>query len=153
MLTGLYPLLSSWPALAQDSELVVRPLPEVAQDARRKAIVIGWNGDPEDLTAIEFEETPEGLGGNVARENYTIRLVAQTLADDGSMPSAVAGAYALMAEVAKAVASIRPAMMLGGVKLLRATLGGGTLVTDVSQLKATLATGLVVDAFTASDTG
>lgn len=155
VLAGLYTLLKTWPAFADDPALVVRPAPTLSADARRKAVVVGWNGDAEDFTSVEFEQLPEGLGGDRDREQYTVRLVAETLGNDGQMATAVSQVYALMAEMAHAVGSARtPAgTYIGGVKLLRAKLGGGTLATELSQLRATLATGLVVDAFTASDSG
>lgn len=155
VLDGLYESLRAWPVFATDEELVIRPAPTVSADAARKAIVVGWNGDAEDFTSVEFDIAPEGLGGNRDREDYTVRLVAEVLADDGEMTTAVAEVYALVQELARLVYAARgpngASIQIGTAPLLRAKLGGGTLATQLDQNpRATVAVGLVVSAFTGS---
>lgn len=156
VLAGLYDLLVAWPAFSSDEELAIRPAPTVTADAARKAIVVGWNGDPEDFTSVEFDITPEGLAGNRDRENYIVRLVAEVLADDGEMTTAVAQCYALVQQMAVALyttarAANGVAIQIGTAQLLSAKLGGGTLATQNDQNpRATVAVGLVVSAFTGS---
>lgn len=155
VLEGIYEMLRAWPTLATDEDLIIRPAPTVGADDSRKAIVVGWNGDPADFTSVEFDLAPEGLADERERETYTIRLLAEVLADDGAMATAVSEVYALMAEMARVVATARvpgQGVVIGTAQLLRAKLGGGSLATQIDQApRATLALGLVVDAFTASD--
>ena len=155
VLEGFYELLRAWPTLSADPDLLIRPAPSTSGSDARKAIVVGWNGSPDDFTSVEFDQVPEGLAGDREREGYTVRLLVEVLADDGEMTTAVAEAYELVAEIARMVQGARdPAsrgVQIGTAQLLQAKLGGGTLVTMFDpHPRATLALGLVVDAFTAS---
>lgn len=155
VLEGLYEGLRAWPTLTTDDELIIRPAPTVGAGDQRKAIVVGWDGTPDDFTSVEFLITPEGMEGDREREEYTIRLCVEVLADDGEMATAVSEAYLLMREIARMVKQARTpggrGVQIGTAQLLRAKLGGGTLSTQIDgHPRATLALGLVVDAFTGS---
>lgn len=120
--------------------------PVVTASGQMEAVTVGDVGDQEDPTAVEGQNTREGLAATRDREQYTIRCAVLVLNGAGDASAARRRAYQLLGEIGEVLAADQ---RLGGAVMI-AQLGSSTLSQDQDETgaTATVAFNVEVDAFT-----
>jgi hypothetical protein len=119
--------------------------PTVTASAQQEAITVGDDGDQEDPTAVEGQNTREGLAAAPDREQYGIRCAVIVQDGSGNISAARRRAYQLLGEVGDVLAADQ---RLGGAVMM-AQLGASTLAQgqDEDGATATISFNIEVDAF------
>lgn len=103
-----------------------------------ESVAVGFSGDPDDVTAVENEQAPEGMRVGTARERFSIRCsVIVSRGPTGDVPGAVRRAYEIFAGIGAALADNKT---LGGA-VMTAAIAGSTL--GMAQADRGLATVLL----------
>lgn len=118
--------------------------PVVTASGQLEAVMVGL-GDQEDPTAVEGQNTREGLAAAPDREQYGIRCAAIVCDPGGDISAARRRAYQLLGVVGGVLAADQ---RLGGTVMI-AQLGSSTLSQDQDETGAlaTIAFTVEVDAF------
>jgi hypothetical protein len=116
---GLVTTLTVWPGLAG---VTVRDGPSTSQATVQEIVSVGYTGG-EDENDADSTLLTEGLGGQVDREQFTIRCAAAVLRGSDDVSGARKRAYELLGEAGAAIAANRN---LGG-SVMRAMIASHSL--------------------------
>src|SRR5207248_1780563 len=99
-------LIAAFAAAPGLSGVEVRDGPQAPDTSADEAVYVGWAGDETHAEdAWTSQETPEGLGGQPNRENYSVHCSVMVLNPDEDLPAARARALALRAAAGAALAA------------------------------------------------
>lgn len=123
---ALVTTFTEWPGLGGGG-VTVRDGPSASQATIKEIVSVGYTGGEDDNDA-ESTLLTEGLGGNVDREQFTIRCAAAVLRGSDDVAGARKRAYELLAEAGAALAANRS---LGG-SVMRAMISSHSLTMDLA---------------------
>lgn len=117
---------AEWPGLGGGG-VTVRDGPSTSQATVKEVVSVGFTGG-EDESDAESTLLTEGLGGDVDREQFTIRCAAAVLRGSDDVSGARKRAYELLVEAGAAIAANRT---LGGA-VMRAMISSHSLTMDLA---------------------
>jgi hypothetical protein len=123
---ALVTAFTEWPGLGGGG-VTVRDGPSASQATVKEIVSVGYTGSEDDNDA-ESTLLTEGLGGNVDREQFTIRCAAAVLRGSDDVSGARKRAYELLAEAGATLAANRS---LGGA-VMRAMISSHSLTMDLA---------------------
>jgi hypothetical protein len=123
---ALVTAFTEWPGLGGGG-VTVRDGQSASQATVKEIVSVGYTGGEDDNDA-ESTLLTEGLGGNVDREQFTIRCAAAVLRGSDDVAGARKRAYELLAEAGAAIAANRS---LGG-SVMRAMIASHSLTMDLA---------------------
>lgn len=124
---GLVMVFTAWPGLGGGG-VTVRDGPSTSQATIKEILSVGFTGG-EDETDAESTLLTEGLGGEVDREQFTVRCAAAVLRGSDDVSGARKRAYELLGEAGAAIAANRS---LNG-SVMRAMISSHSLTMDLSS--------------------
>lgn len=123
---ALVAAFTEWPGLGGGG-VTVRDGPSASQANVKEIVSVGYTGGEDDNDA-ESTLLTEGLGGDVDREQFTIRCAAAVLRGSDDVAGARQRAYELLAEAGAAIAANRS---LSG-SVMRAMISSHSLTMDLA---------------------
>ena len=123
---ALVTTFTEWPGLG-GSGVTVRDGPSASQATIKEIVSVGYTGG-EDDTDAESTLLTEGLGGDVDREQFTVRCAAAVLRGNDDVAGARKRAYELLSEAGAAIAANRS---LSG-SVMRAMISSHSLAMDLA---------------------
>lgn len=123
---ALVTAFAEWPGLGGGG-VTVRDGPSASQATVKEVVSVGYTGGEDDNDA-ESTLLTEGLGGDVDREQFTVRCAAAVLRGSDDIAGARQRAYELLAEAGAAIAANRS---LDGC-VMRAMIASHSLTMDLA---------------------
>jgi hypothetical protein len=123
---ALVTTFTEWPGLGGGG-VTVRDGPSASQATIKEIVSVGYTGGEDDTDAASTLLT-EGLGGDVDREQFTVRCAAAVLRGSDDVAGARRRAYELFSEAGAAIAANRS---LNG-SVMRAMISSHSLAMDLA---------------------